>query len=235
MSERRGSRPLASAMLRLGLLAAVLGGLLIAVAASGIDLSPERLRRAGEGINPLLFVPAVAILNCLLVPSPALIGASGLLFGTWVGGLVGHAGIVLAACSQLLITRYLARDQVAALLPQRAHRFDAFLERRGFFAVLYVRLVPAMPFPTLNYASGLTRLRLWHMAAGTALAKAPRSFAYAALGGNIDDLSRPEARVAIAVIVGLGLLGALLATRQAAQERRRERSAVSSEDGARAE
>jgi len=222
---------LASAILRLGVLAAVLGGIFIAVAASGIDLSPERLRREGEGLNPLLFVPLIAVLNCLLVPSPALIGASGLLFGTWTGGIVGHTGIVLAACSQLLITRHLARQQVAALLPERARRYDAFLERRGFLAVLYVRLVPGLPFPSLNYATGLTRLRLWQMAAGTALAKAPRSFAYAALGGNIDDLSRPEARVAIAVILGLGLLGALMAARQVAVERR---STAAEKDGDRA-
>ena len=205
-------------LIRLGLLAAALAVVFVTGTLSGIDVSPERIRRDVGQLGPLapiLYVPLTVVLNCVGVPSPALIGGAGLLFGTWVGGSVGHAGIVLAAVTQLLITRYLARDQAKALLPKRVHRFDDFLERRGFFAVLYLRMVPGFPYSTVNYAAGLTRLKAWHMAAGTAIGKAPRAFAYAALGGNLDDLGAPEVRIAIAVIVAMALLGALLAWRQA--------------------
>ena len=210
------------ALIRLGLLAVVLAVIFAGGTLGGVDISPERIRRDVEQIGPLAalaYVPLTVLLNCVGVPSPALIGGAGLLFGTVVGGVVGHTGIVLAAVSQLLITRYLARDQAQALLPRRVHRFDDFLERRGFFAVLYLRMVPGLPYNTLNYAAGLTRLKVWQMAAGTAIGKAPRAFAYAALGGNIDDLGSFEARVAIAVIVALALAGALLAWRQARTER----------------
>ena len=206
------------ALIRLGLLAAVLAAVFAGATLTGVDVSPERIRRDVAQIGPhaaLAYVPLTVLLNCVGVPSPALIGGAGLLFGTVVGGLVGHAGIVLAAVTQLLITRYLVHDQAQALLPRRVHRFDDFLERRGFFAVLYLRMVPGFPYNTLNYAAGLTRLKVWQMAAGTAIGKAPRSFAYAALGGNLDDLGSFEARVAVAVIVAMALAGALLAWRQA--------------------
>jgi uncharacterized membrane protein YdjX (TVP38/TMEM64 family) len=57
------------------------------------------------------------------------------------------------------------------------------------------------------------------MAAGTALGAAPRSFAWVALGGNLDDLSSTEAKIAIALLVVMAVVGAFLARRQLAGER----------------
>ena len=45
-------------------------------------------------------------------------------------------------------------------------------------------------------------------AAATAIGSAPRAFAYAALGGSLDDLGSPEAIVAIVVLVGMAVGGA---------------------------
>ena len=134
---------------------------------------------------------------------------------------VALAGAVAAACLQLSITRYLARDEVAEMLPERVRRIDAFLERRGFLAVLYIRIVPGVPYVPVNYGSGLTSLRLRDMAAGTAIGGLPKSFAYVALGGSIDDLSRPEAKVAIGMLVAFGIAGLFLARRELAAERAR--------------
>jgi len=45
----------------------------------------------------------------------------------------------------------------------------------------------------VNYVAGLTRVRLAAFAGATAIGMAPRSFAYAALGGSLDDLDSPVA------------------------------------------
>jgi uncharacterized membrane protein YdjX (TVP38/TMEM64 family) len=94
------------------------------------------------------------------------------------------------------------------------------VERRGFWTVLYVRLVPGVPFNMLNYAAGLTRLRAREIFAGTGLGFAPRTFAYAAVGGSLANLHSTEARVAMGVGVAMAVVGALLARRQIAAERR---------------
>ena len=57
------------------------------------------------------------------------------------------------------------------------------------------------------------------MAAGTAVGALPRTFAWVALGGSLDDLGSPEAKVAIALLVVMAVVGALLARRQFAAER----------------
>jgi len=208
---------------RLALFGAALTALFVGAAVSGVLPSADRIRNWVDGFGlagPVVFIPLSAALGCLLVPGPALAGAAGLLFGTALGTPVALAAAVLTAVCQMLIARHLAGRHANALLPERARRFDELLERRGFFAVLYLRLVPGVPFHLTNYAAGLTRLRARDLAAGTAIGSAPRAFAYVALGGNLGDLGSTEARVAIALLVTFGLAGVVVARRQLRSERR---------------
>src|SRR5205814_8607448 len=121
----------------------------------------------------------------------------------------------------LLIGRHLAGASAGVLLGRRGAAVAEFLERRGFWAVLYVRLVPGLPFNSLNYAAGLSRLRARDMFAGTGLGFAPRTFAYAAVGGSISNVGSTEAVVAVAIGVVMAIVGAVLARGQIAAERRR--------------
>ncbi len=213
-----------AAVARLVVFGALLTALFVGSAAGGVLPSADRVRDWVDGFGvagPLLFVPLSVTLGCLLVPGPVLAGAAGLAFGTALGTPVALVSAVLTAVCELLIARHLAGRHAGALLPEKARRADEFLERRGFFAVVYLRLVPGVPFNLSNYAAGLTRLRVRDLAAGTAIGSAPRAYAYVALGGNLGDLSSPEARVAIALLAIFGVTGVVVARRQLRRERRR--------------
>jgi uncharacterized membrane protein YdjX (TVP38/TMEM64 family) len=99
-----------------------------------------------------------------------------------------------------------------------------FIARRGFLAVLYARILPAMPYSVVNYAAGLTRVPLATFAAATAIGCAPRAFAYTALGGNLSTLGSPAAIAAYAVLVVMGLGGAAVAARDVRARRALTRS-----------
>lgn len=216
--------PRRAALIRLTVFGALVGALFLAATLSGARPDAERIRDWADGfgaLGPLLFIPLSAALSCLFAPGPVLAGAAGLLFGTALGTPVALASATLAACTQLLVARHLAGGQVGALLPERVRRIDDFLERRGLVAVLLVRLAPGVPYTLTNYGAGLTRLRVRHMALGTAIGALPRTFAYVALGGSLDDLTRPEAKVAIALLVAFGIAGLVLARHQIAVERSR--------------
>jgi uncharacterized membrane protein YdjX (TVP38/TMEM64 family) len=86
--------------------------------------------------------------------------------------------------------------------------------------VLYVRLLPGLPFTLVNYAAGVTRVSLGAFAVGTALGGAPRAFAYAALGGSLDDLSSPGAIAGFAVLGLVGAIGLLVTARDVRATRR---------------
>jgi uncharacterized membrane protein YdjX (TVP38/TMEM64 family) len=211
-----------AARLRLGVFAALVLGLFVAATASGTLPNSGEVRDWADDlgwVGPVVFIPAAAGGLCLFVPGPVLAGAAGLLFGTAAGTPIALSFIVLGAVMQMWISRHLAGDAAAQLLPQRVKRFDRFIEERGFWAVFYMRLAPAIPYNLVNYGAGLTSLKAQSMAAGTAVGGLPRTFAWVALGGNLDDLGSTEAKVAIALLVAMALFGAALARRQLASER----------------
>jgi uncharacterized membrane protein YdjX (TVP38/TMEM64 family) len=200
---------------RVAALALALGAVWLLVAGGG--LSSDRVR---DAIDPLgaaavpAFVLLSALLTCALFPGPLLAGASGLLFGTALGTPVSIAAATLGAVIAFCIARFVAHDAVQTLTPKRMAPVQDWIERRGFWAVLYARIAPGVPYSLLNYAAGLTRVALPVFAAATAIGVAPRAFAYTALGGSLDDLGSPEAIIAIAALVVMALTGAALIQRE---------------------
>ena len=108
----------------------------------------------------------------------------------------------------------LAGEHRGRLLPQRTRRVENFLTENGAVAVMESRIVPLLPWGVVNYSAGLTHFSYRDMALGTAIGAAPKVFAYTALGGNLDDLTSPEVITAVALLVILGLAGALFVWRQ---------------------
>jgi uncharacterized membrane protein YdjX (TVP38/TMEM64 family) len=149
-----------------------------------------------------------------LFPGPLLAGASGLLFGTALGTPVSIVAATTGATLAFSLSRWIAHDAVEQVASPRVRRLRAWIGRRGFFAVLYARLAPGVPYSLVNYAAGLAPIALRSFVAATAIGCAPRAFAYTALGGSLDDLSKPEAIIALAVLVVMAVAGVLAGRRQ---------------------
>lgn len=198
-----------AAWLRVASLATAVLIVFVFVASSG-SLSSDRVR---DAVDPLgaaavpVFIAVSALLTCALFPGPLLAGASGLLFGTALGTPVSITAATLGAVLAFSIARFVAHDAVQTLAGRRLAPLQEWIERRGFWAVLYARIAPGVPYSLVNYAAGLSRVALPTFAAATALGAAPRAFAYTALGGSLDDLTSPEAIVAIVALVVMALVG----------------------------
>jgi len=195
---------------------AVLAATLFTVAALGMPHSPDGLRALIVPLGwaaPLAFVVLWAALTPALFPGTALAAASGLLYGTAAGTAVSIASATLGSALAFTIARRLGRDAAAELAGPRLSRLQERIERRGFLSVLLARLAPGVPVTLLNYAGGLSRLRLRTFAAAIALGGAPRAFAYTALGGSFGDYGSPVAVVAIALIVLPAVAAAVLLVR----------------------
>ncbi len=222
--RRRGPGP----KIRLAMLALALGSLFLVLALSG-SLSPEKVEDWVDGfgaVAPLVFIVGAATLTCLMFPGPILAGASGLLFGTALGTPVAICSATLGACLAASIGRFVAGDAVEELGGPRIRALAEWVGRRGFTSVLYARIAPAMPYNVVNYACGLTTIPILVIAAATAVGTAPRTFAYVALGGSFGDLSSPEALIAFAIIIGMGVTGLALVRRDLLRERAAVRAAA---------
>jgi uncharacterized membrane protein YdjX (TVP38/TMEM64 family) len=161
----------------------------------------------------ILYVPLFVVAN-FAITWPILAGATGLLFGTALGTPLALIGVTVAALTQMAIARRLAGEHRGGLLPQRTRRVEKFLTDNGAVAVMESRIVPLLPYGVVNYSGGLTHLAYSSMAIGTVIGAAPKVFAYTALGGSLDDITSPEALIALALLVILGLAGAAFVWRQ---------------------
>lgn len=200
-----------AARIRLVVLAVVVGGLGAAFLLNGARVEDALtdvrglVDRAGP-VGPVLFVATYAVLVALLVPGSPLTVAAGVLFGPWGGTALVVVGATLGATTAFLWGRRLGRDAVEELAGDRSRRVDEWLGERGVVAVLYLRLVPLVPFNLLNPIAGVTGVRLRDFVVGTALGIVPGTFAFAALGGSIDDLTSPTFLGALALLVVLAVI-----------------------------
>lgn len=214
------------ALVRLGVLVAVVVGLFAILALSG-DLSSERVREAVDDVGifaPLAFVLLSALLTVCMFPGPLLAGASGLLFGTALGTPTAIVAATLGASLAFSISRRFGAEAVDELSGRRVRRTQEWIASRGFLAVLYARILPLMPYNVVNYAAGLTAVPLVVFASATALGCAPRAFAYTALGGSLHDLDSTEAIVAFAVLIAMAAGGMVAAALDVRTRRRLTRS-----------
>jgi uncharacterized membrane protein YdjX (TVP38/TMEM64 family)/rhodanese-related sulfurtransferase len=139
------------------------------------------VRDAGP-VAPLLFMLIYALAAVLFLPGSFLTLAGGALFGPVLGTFYNLTGATLGATLAFLIARYLASDWVAEKTGGRVKQLINGVEGEGWRFVAFVRLVPLFPFNLLNYALGLTRLRLLHYIIATYLFMLPGAIAYTYLG-----------------------------------------------------
>jgi uncharacterized membrane protein YdjX (TVP38/TMEM64 family) len=202
-----------AARVRLVVLLVIVGAMFAAVAASG-SLSSDRVRDWIEPFGvaaPIVFIVVSAALTVALFPGPLLSGASGLLFGTALGFPISVIAATLGASAAFVVSRHVGAAPVERLAGQRLTGIKGWVEERGFLSVLYLRIAPGVPYNLVNYGAGLTRIPLGTFALATAIGCAPRAFAYTALGGNLGNLTSPEALIAFGVLIVMAVGGAVAA------------------------
>ncbi len=180
---------------------ALFAGLAAAVAAAFpyrnmLDLAVlDRVVRGAGSWGPALYMAVYAIATVLSVPGAVLTLAGGALFGALWGTFYSLTGATIGATAAFALARYVASDWVARRAGGRTRQLIDGVEKEGWRFVAFVRLVPLFPFNIVNYALGLTRIRLLDYALASYVFMLPGAFTYAYLGyagrealGGADDM-----------------------------------------------
>ncbi len=170
----------------------------------------EQLVSGSGPLGPLLFIAVYALLTVLFVPGSVSTLAAGAVFGPILGTGLTAIGATLGATAAFMIARKGGRARVRGRGGARIERVDVWLSGRGFLAVLYARLVPAVPFNAFNYAAGLTGISLRDYVAGTAIGILPGTFAFVVLGDALGDPGSPRFVGAVAMVVALAVAAPLI-------------------------
>ena len=178
---------------------------------------PAEVARLADLPVPLLAAVAIAawtLLTPALVSGTLLAAATGLLLGGVAGMPVSLLGATLGGIAAFFVARRFGRGPAEALAGERVTRLRERVERRPLLSIVLARAAPGSPATVLNYAVGLTRVRLRHFVAGSLIGGAPRVLAYTALGGAAAERALWPAIAAVVLLTLLGVGGMAVARRR---------------------
>jgi len=203
---------------RLGFFAALAAAIIAIYSYRGmLDVGAlQRALRDAGAWGPLLYMAVYAAGTVLSLPGAILTLAAGAFFGPMLGAFYALTGATIGATVAFAIARYLASDWVARRAGGRTRQLIEGVEQEGWRFVAFVRLVPLFPFNLVNYALGLTRIRMLDYALASYVFMLPGAFAYAYLGyagraaltGN--DGSIRNGLLALALLAGVVFLPRLV-------------------------
>ena len=194
--NERMSGPTAAASPRLKL-AALAAGVAALLAAGRVFPIQELLRAAlerlaGLGAAGVAAFVAIYVAACvLMIPGSLLTLGAGAVYGLVRGTAIVSLASTLGATAAFLAGRHLAREWVARRIAgnPRFAAIDAAVGREGWKIVGLTRLSPAFPFNLLNYAYGLTGVRLRDYVLASWIGMLPGTVMYVYLGSLAGSLA----------------------------------------------
>jgi uncharacterized membrane protein YdjX (TVP38/TMEM64 family) len=182
---------------RKALLKALILVVFILFAIGLIRFTPIRGYLSAEGLGrfldtagfwaPVVYMAIYAAGVCLFVPGTLLTGLGAAIFGAYWGFLVVWVGAMIGASMAFFIGRTLGREFAASLIGDRLGKYDDAIERNGFAAVLYLRLV-YFPFTPMNFGMGLTKVHFGDYFFGTGLGIIVGTFIFTFFIGTLKEV-----------------------------------------------
>ena len=137
-----------------------------------------------EIVGIFLFI-AIMGLQGLIVPLPSeivLLG-TGMIWGWFLGGIMGIIGSMAAAVLCYYVSRRGGRPLAEKFVGEKAINIaDDFIKKHGMMAIIITRFIPFIPFDVISYTSGLVDIDVKKYLIGTLIGSIFRAFFYATLG-----------------------------------------------------
>jgi uncharacterized membrane protein YdjX (TVP38/TMEM64 family) len=181
----------------------------------------DRLKQALDWVGQLgpwgaiIFIAIYVVATVLFIPGSVLTLGAGAVFGVMWGSIYVSIGSTLGATAAFLVGRYLARNAIARKIEgnERFAAIDKAVANEGWKIVGLTRLSPVFPFTLLNYAFGLTRVKLGHYMLASWIGMMPGTVMYVYLGSLAKAASGERTRTTGEwVLYGVGLLATLVVT-----------------------
>jgi uncharacterized membrane protein YdjX (TVP38/TMEM64 family) len=163
----------------------------------------------------VIFVGLYVVATVLFVPGSVLTLGAGAVFGVALGSVCVSISATLGATAAFLVGRYLARDTIARKIEkhEKFATIDRAVADEGWKIVLLTRLSPVFPFTLLNYAFGLTRVKLSHYVLASWLGMIPGTVMYVYLGSLINvGAGHRQRTTGEWILYGVGLLATVTVT-----------------------
>lgn len=144
-------------------------------------------------------------LIALVFPGSVLTIGAGAIFGIVGGTIVVITGATLTATIAFLLARTVLRKRVERMTKNNAkfRAVDQAIAKEGTKIVLLVRLAAVFPFTIVNYAFGLTGIRLVPYVLTTAIGILPGTIAFVYIGAAAASVATQDRTKLVFTIAGL--------------------------------
>lgn len=139
--------------------------------------------------GPVAFILLYALGPSFLVPGAVMTIAGGLAFGTVWGAAYSMIGADIGALIAFGAGRFLGKSFAHRIVGRRFRGALDRLERSGFYVILYLRIVPVIPYNALNLLAGASPISFRDYFWASAIGMIPGTILFAFLG---DALWHPE-------------------------------------------
>ncbi|MDO4910688.1 MAG: TVP38/TMEM64 family protein [Corynebacterium sp.] len=140
----------------------------------------------------ILYFFIYIVVTQLPIPRTVCTLTSGILFGPVKGFALVICATTISAAISFSIVRLLLGDWMAPRLRHPAVAgINERLAKRGWLAIISLRMIAAVPFSILNYVAALSSVRLLPFVIATAIGSAPGSLATVFLGDSMTGTFNP--------------------------------------------
>src|SRR3984957_8993945 len=159
--------------------------------------------------GPIVYILLFAVGPSFLVPGAVMTIAGGLAFGALWGAVWSMIGAYLGALVAFGAGRFLGRSFVDRVIGERLRALGQKLARNGFYVILYLRLVPVIPYNALNLLAGASPIVFRDYFWASVIGMIPGTILFAFLGDALWHPASPRFFIAIGLILSCFLAGEL--------------------------
>ncbi|MHA2397670.1 MAG: TVP38/TMEM64 family protein [Promethearchaeota archaeon] len=135
-------------------------------------------------IGIFLFILIMAVQGLLVpIPSEVVLLATGMIWGWFLGGIMGVIGSMAAAVLCFYVSRRGGRPLAERFIGEKGiNMADDLIQKYGTKAIIVSRLIPFISFDVISYASGLVDIKFKKYINGTLIGSIFRAFFYSVWG-----------------------------------------------------
>jgi len=141
----------------------------------------------------------------LPIPQTVVIAALGIIYGTFLGGLLGSVGLITSGLLGYALMLTSARRLVKHFVgPRSLNKMESLFERSGAWAIVLTRSLPYSIPEAVIFLAGLAGMRVGKFTAAMTIGSVPTGFIFAAIGAGWAD--QPLLAIVVSYILPILLM-----------------------------
>ena len=151
----------------------------------------------------MIYIVLFTIVPLTLFPDSILAIAGGMIFGLVNGTIYTMIGAVCGGSLSFYLSRTFGQTLLKFLLGKHSNLSIEKFKGKGFLFILFLRLIPLIPFDIISYSAGLSEIKYKQFILATVFGIIPGVLVFTNIGDKSIDIGSDAFYVSLALLIGL--------------------------------